>query len=314
MGTIVTVLGLIAGAGVFFWLARRALAIRHPAARYALAVVAALPALLLTVVTLTTGLGYAKWYMPRARPALAIDTTSTPERIARGEHLARTTCVACHSTNYSVPLSGGNDLQNDLPLPLGVLYPPNLTPAGELQQWSDADIVQIIRNGIHKNGRMTLMPADALRNLSDEDVASLVAYIRSQPPVEHKTPPLSLTPLAAFMFGAGLVPDLPKPVEGPVVAPPKAPTEEYGAYVFSYQDCRACHGADLNGSKGGIGPDTPSARAFIHAWTEEQFIQSMRTGVDPGGHQIQAPMPWKMIGEMDDVELAALYRYIKAMK
>jgi len=36
----------------------------------------------------------------------------------------------------------------------------------------------------------------------------------------------------------------------------------------------------------------------------------MRTGVDPGGHAIQPPMPWKAIGRMDDEELTALYIYL----
>ena len=40
----------------------------------------------------------------------------------------------------------------------------------------------------------------------------------------------------------------------------------------------------------------------------------MRTGVDPGGHALQPPMPWRMIGQMDDDELAALYHHIRAMK
>jgi hypothetical protein len=55
-------------------------------------------------------------------------------------------------------------------------------------------------------------------------------------------------------------------------------------------------------------------RSFVNAWTLEQFIQTMRTGFDPGGHHIQAPMPWQMIGQMDDVELAALYHYLRGMK
>jgi mono/diheme cytochrome c family protein len=307
------VLVLVGGAALFAWLARRSLRLPHPAARWALAVVAALPALLLAVVTVFVAVGYTKFYLPRPRPALALDMASSAERIARGEHLARTTCMACHSSTGALPLSGGNDLQADLPLPLGTLYPPNLTPAGPLRDWSDAEIAQIIRNGLHKNGRMTLMPTAALRNLSDEDVAALVAFLRSQPPVQHETPPLSLTPLAAFLFGAGMAEAGAPPVQGQVVAPPRAPTAEYGAYVLSYQDCKSCHGDDLNGSQGGIGPASPSARAFIHAWTQEQFIETMRTGVDPGGHHIQPPMPWRMIGEMDDVELAALYQYIRAM-
>jgi hypothetical protein len=48
-------------------------------------------------------------------------------------------------------------------------------------------------------------------------------------------------------------------------------------------------------------------------WSKEQFFQAMRTGVDFTGHQIRPPMPWKAIGTLDDVELAALYEYLHAL-
>jgi hypothetical protein len=34
--------------------------------------------------------------------------------------------------------------------------------------------------------------------------------------------------------------------------------------------------------------------------------------VDPSGHAIQEPMPWQMIGQMDDLELTALYHYLRS--
>jgi mono/diheme cytochrome c family protein len=307
-------LALIVIAGLFAWLARRALGLRNPAARWALVALAALPALLFALVAGVVGYGYYQFYRPRSAPAVALDTAAIPERIARGKHLALTTCVACHARDGQLPLSGGNDLSLDLPLPIGTLVPPNLTPGGPLQNWSDAEIVQAIRNGLHQDGRALMMPTDVLRNLSDEDLASLIVFLRSQPPVRNETPAISPSPLLAFFFGTGLAPVGAPPVTEPVLAPPKQPDATYGAYIASYQDCRACHGADLNGSAGGLGPPAPSVRAIVSAWTLEQFIQTMRTGVDPGGHAIQPPMPWQMIGQMDDVELAALYHYLRSLK
>jgi mono/diheme cytochrome c family protein len=306
--------GLILIVGLFVWLARRALLLRNPAARWGLVVLATLPALLLALVAGLIGYGYAKLYLPRSAPGLALDTAATPDRIARGEHLARTTCVACHTTGGQLPLSGGNDLSGDSPLPVGTIVPPNLTPGGPLREWSDIEIAQAIRNGLHKDGRTLLMPTEFLRNLSDDDVAALVTFLRSQPAVQNETSPITPSPVLALVFGAGLAELGTPPVAGPVVAPPKEPTAAYGAYVISYQDCRTCHGPDLNGSAGGLGPAAPSVRSFVNAWTLEQFIQTMRTGVDPGGHKIQAPMPWQMIGQMDDVELSALYHYLRGLK
>jgi hypothetical protein len=39
----------------------------------------------------------------------------------------------------------------------------------------------------------------------------------------------------------------------------------------------------------------------------------MRTGIDPGDHAIQPPMAWKAYGRMDDVELTALYTYLRSL-
>ena len=314
LANVLTWLALIAIVVLFAWLARRAWRLRNPAARWALAVLAVLPALLFALVAGVIGYGYAKLYLPRSAPELALDLASSPQRIARGEHIALTTCVACHTTSGQLPLSGGNDLSNDSPLPIGSITPPNLTPGGPLKDWSDVEIAQAIRNGRHQNGRTLLMPTEFLRNLSDEDVASLVAFLRSQPAVQNETAPLNASPVLALVFGAGLAELGSPPVTQPVAAPPKEPTAAYGAYVIGYQDCQTCHGPDLNGSPGGLGPATPSIHSFIKVWTREQFIQTMRTGVDPGGHQIQAPMPWQMIGQMDDTELTALYYYLRDMK
>jgi mono/diheme cytochrome c family protein len=306
------VLALIVGAAALFWLARRALRLRNPGARYGLAVIAALPGLLLAAVALVILNGYVQFYRPRPAPAPQLAVAASPGLVARGAYLAQTTCAACHSRSASLPLSGGNDLSADLPLPVGVIVPPNLTPGGPLAGWSDAQIAQVIRNGVNKDGRATLMPTENLRNLSDEDVAALIAFLRSQPAVQHETPAIAPSPLLAFFFGAGIVPVGTLPVTEPVQAPPREASAAYGGYIVGYQDCRTCHGAALEGASGGLTPPAPSARAFARAYTQAEFIQTMRTGVDPGGHRIQPPMPWEMIGKMDDLELAALYAFLRA--
>lgn len=306
-----TWLALLLVAVLLFWLAKRALRLRNPGARWGLALVAVIPAVAFTAAVGLIGFGYVKMYMPRSVAALTLETTSTPERIARGAHLARTTCVACHSTNGELPLSGGIDLSAHSPLPIGTIVPPNLTPGGPLKSWSDIEIAQAIRNGQHKSGRALFVMPTSLRNLSDEDVASLVAFLRSQPAIQNETPDLAASPLIAAFVGIGMVDIGAPPVEGKIAAPPKQPHATYGEYVLSYQDCQSCHGEDLNGVPEGLGPATPSIHGAIRGWTAEQFIQTMRTGIDPGGHPIQDPMPWQMLGEMDDTELTALYHYLR---
>jgi mono/diheme cytochrome c family protein len=89
---------------------------------------------------------------------------------------------------------------------------------------------------------------------------------------------------------------------------------EYGEYLFSYNDCRDCHGENLKGGlQGQLGPIGPNLE-LVKRWTQEEFINTLRTGVDPSGHTLIPSMPWQNIGRMDDVELAAMYAYLMAME
>ena len=88
-----------------------------------------------------------------------------------------------------MPLIGGLDLGKDSPAPVGNIVSLNLTPAGELKDWSDGEIMRALRNGAHKNGRPLLMPINRLRSLSDDDMQSVIACLRSQPAVQNPMPP-----------------------------------------------------------------------------------------------------------------------------
>ena len=70
------------------------------------------------------------------------------------------------------------------------------------------------------------------------------------------------------------------------------------------------HGANLDGVVSGPSPVGPGL-GMVKGWTVEQFISTMRTGVDPSGHELKSTMPWKQIGRLDDVELTALYEYLR---
>jgi mono/diheme cytochrome c family protein len=95
--------------------------------------------------------------------------------------------------------------------------------------------------------------------------------------------------------------------------PPKGPTAEFGKYILSYQDCVLCHGANLSGgTPGQLAPVGPNLSP-VKGWTQEQFISTLRTGVDPSGHALNSQMPWRNVGRMDDDELAAVYAYITSL-
>jgi hypothetical protein len=85
--------------------------------------------------------------------------------------------------------------------PLGTLYAPNLTPSGDIQDWSDGEVIRAIREGIHKNGRaLLIMPAGSYRNKSGDDVQARVVYMRSQPATGSPTPSNQFNLLGAIFM------------------------------------------------------------------------------------------------------------------
>ncbi len=266
--------------------------------------------LLVLAVAGVTARGLYILYMPVNEQTPDIIIQGTAEQIARGKEIAQSMCISCHSSNGELPLSGGNvSLGSDAGLNLGAVFPPNLTPAGPLKDVSDGAIWQIFRTGILPNGRQIIMPVGNLSHLSDKDLSAVIAYLRSQPAIENQTPTTNPNILATILIGANLFNPQIQPISSPVSAPPKGPTAEYGQYIVSYNDCTVCHGVQLDGHPSGPVKPGPNLQV-VKGWTVDQFIQTFRTGIDPSGHQIQLPMPWKAIGAMDDTELTALYHYL----
>ena len=303
--------GFAVVAAAFGWLAWRAWHASNPIAKWGGAAGATLLTVVFTLVTVLILVGAFKTYLPRGNPVVEISIEGTPEQIARGAHLANTVCAACHTLNDELPLSGGKDVLEDVPMPLGSFTPPNLTPAGSLPEWTDGEIVRVIREGTNRDGHLSIMMSILdFSSISDDDIHSIVAFIRSQPAVQNETPGNTLTPLAMAMATLGMLPlkDVPEP--GPVASVSIGPTVQYGRYIADFIGCSECHGEDLTGGAGGLSPKGPTLRV-VKNWSVEQFIETLRSGVNPTGRALdEEEMPWDFIGRLDDEELPGLYAYL----
>lgn len=305
---------LIAIVIMFAWLTRRAWC----SPRAWLKWIGIVPAGLLTIVSVLLTVVFSKGlldvYVPKPVITVTVTIAGSPEQIARGEHLASVMCSECHSTNGTLPLSGGKDFFKEAPMPLGTMVPVNLTPGGKLQQFSDADLVRILRTGVEPSGRWTMMGSFPAHNLSDDDLQSIIAYLHSAPPVMNETPPAEYSPLFIFFAGAGVLPlSVPTSIQ-PVTAPTKAATVAYGEYIKNIMDCKGCHGPTLSADGGTFSPkNAANLTQIVPKWSRDDLFQAMRTGVDVTGHPIQPPMPWQQIGKLDDVELEALYQYLHSL-
>lgn len=273
-----------------------------------------LVAVILLIVSATSSRGLFMLYAPRGRAVRDLSVPRTPERIARGRHIAETSCAACHTLNGELPLSGGKNLSDEAGMPLGDLYTINLTPAGPLSTWSDGEIFRAVRDGADRDGhRLPVMSAQRVRNLSDDDLMSVIAFLRSQQAVEHETPPPAPSFLAVVLAGANMLPLLPGLPPDTIVAPPPGPTRAYGEYMVRWMGCDECHGANYTGGGGGVVPQGPTLRT-VKGWTREGFIHTLRTGETPFGKKLDpAKMPWKIYGRTTDDELTAIYTYLTSL-
>ena len=307
---VIGVLAVLAG-----WLTWRARRVTRALLKWPAMLFGGLLTILLALIAVLIGVGFYKVYSPRGNPVVEVKIDLTPDQLARGEHLANFICSSCHSTNDQLPLSGGKDLAEEIPIPLGHLIPPNLTPAGPLKDWTDGEIMRAVREGTNKDRHlMAVMSSQSFRDMSDDDIKSVIAYVRSQPAVQNETANEQLNVLALAFYTIGFIPSKPVPAPRAVPAVARGPTVEYGHYLVNIIGCAECHGADLTGGKGGLLPKGPNLRV-VKAWSQADFFKTLRTGTDPGGKQLDRDkMPWNFIGRLEDDELAGLYKYVTSLQ
>ena len=269
-------------------------------------------------------------------PALSPSTVGdTAGLAARGEYIVRSVAVCghCHAAdprNADGPLSGGFAFRN---WRLGTIRASNLTPdpATGLGAWSDAEIVRAIRSGEDREGKVLapVMPYEWFRGMSERDALAVARYLKSLPPVRNEVenrPNLVYRAARVFMLG-------PKDPTA-ATAPRPGPTPEYGRYLANHVSlCADCHTP-----RGGLqsAPDrdrlfagdatppqgfpanpsnlTPDLDTGIGQWDEEDFLRTLRTGINPRGDTLHAFMPWRELRRMTDDDLRAIYRYLRTLR
>ncbi|MDP2955849.1 MAG: cytochrome c [Longimicrobiales bacterium] len=242
--------------------------------------------------------------------------------VARGEHLvnSRYVCVECHGKDF------GGGVMIDDPM-IGRILGPNITAGegGRTAAFTPSDWDRIVRHGVRSDGRPTAMPSVDFQAMSDQELSDVVAYVRSQPPVDATVPPVELGPLGTVLMAVGKLPlsaDLiPAHDRAHDVSPPTAePSAEFGRHLANV--CAGCHGSDLSGGPiaGGDPSWPPAANLTPHAeglagWTYEQFAAALRTAKRPDGTDLRPPMSQIVAygQRMTDVEVQALWAFLQSL-
>lgn len=285
------------------------------------------------------------WNKADGRPAPQVTAPHDSATVARGEYIFKYAwkCWGCHASgDGNAPPSGGRafDLRSVGP-GFGVFYTRNLTPdsATGLGSWTDGEIVQAIREGVRKDRQVLfpLMPIEWLNGISDRDVLAVVAYLRSLPPVSNRVPERQVSFVAKALMAFNIIKPM-DPVTTPIVAPPPGKTVEYGRYVASnLAGCADCH-SPRNLQNGKFYLDSlfaggsiafgkiegapvfayarnlrPERGSGAHEWTEEEFLQTVTTGVRPDTTVLTPYMPYPYYKFMTEEDLGAIYVYLRSL-
>ncbi len=265
---------------------------------------------------------------------------ATPARLARGRYLVETVagCFDCHTEHEYVNgqwtikpgMQGAGRIYPSAYLPLpphSEVVAPNITPDREtgIGSWTDAQMEEAIQHGVAKGGRslFDLMPYWQFAVLSQEDIKSMIAFLRTIAPVHHALPTTRLPFPVHTVKQPPLVEPLPKDA---------SPEVRRGWYLTRIAGCSDCHTPLLpNGKRpasmvfaGGLpfhGPFgvvvslniTPSS-AGIGSMTEAEFSRTLHTGrVDGTGRLLSPVMPYDRFKNLKPADIRAIYAYLRTV-
>ena len=125
----------------------------------------------------------------------------------------------------------------DLP---GKVFAPNLTPDKEsgAGNWTDDMLARAIREGVGHDGRALfgIMPFAHYRNMPDEDLASIIVYLRTLRPVKNPLPKTEIIfPVKYIMRND------PQPITAPIASPDVSDLVKRGRFLVNLTGCTDCH-------------------------------------------------------------------------
>lgn len=268
---------------------------------------------------------------------ISLQVAVTPDKVQRGMQLSAMLCNDCHLNAATGKLTGR---QMDEVPQFGTIYSRNITqdPVHGIGKWTDGQIAYLLRTGVRPDGAFLPVMAK-LQKMSDEDLHSIIAFLRSNNPwVQASATPdkdSKYSFLAKMLTNIKVIEPMPY-ANQPIPAPDTTNAVKWGEYVSLYRvECYTCHSADFTTddfsvpekSKGYFGggnafkmPDGTTIRSRnltmdeetgIGRWTEEQFVQAVKTGAAPGGQALRPPM--KPYVFLTDGEAKAIYAYLKTI-
>jgi cytochrome c553 len=244
-------------------------------------------------------------YTVTDKAALVIPTDAA--EIEAGRRIAQLGgCMHCHGDNLA------GTVVDDIPK-LVRLVAPNISTL--LPTYSNAQLATMLRKGVKPNGKSVLfMPSEMFRNLSDVDLARLIAFLRTKPAVaEGVTEKTQLRPIGRliiangdYQLAASAIASLPA-AAGRFDANDSVSRGRYLTMNF----CSECHAQNLQG----VAPINAPALVVAKSYSLQQFTRLMQEGLAVGDR------PMKLMGltararftQFTSEEIAAVHSFLQTL-
>jgi cytochrome c553 len=233
-------------------------------------------------------------------PLVAFDATKFTFAPGEAERRGRSMmCLGCHGEAGNVIFQADN---------VGRLVAPNLTRMIPL--YTDSELERLIRRGIKKDGTGVIaMPAATYANLSDDDLAAIITFMRSRKLLPDHQPNVSQWgPLGRVALAADKIPYEADHVR--VFDHDRTRPADLGKYLVSVT-CSHCH--DLHGERdNGFGMKTPPLKMMVSSYTFEEFSTLFATGKGKGGRDLglMSETARNEFSHFSEAERRALFDYL----
>ncbi len=249
--------------------------------------------------------------------------------LERGEYLVRgpAACGNCHTPQGT----DGPDMSNELAGFLVVksdafeAWAGNITPGSRIANWTDEELARAIREGIRPDGSVIgpPMPVAIYRGLSDDDLMSIVMFLRTVPASNIETPPSVYNIPLPQNYGPAIV---------SVPSIPEGVTVEYGEYLAGpVAHCVDCHttlgaegpmldthlgagGHEFHGPWGtSRAPNLTPHNDGVSNYTDDELKVMITLGQRPDGSRMLPPMGYKYFARISPDDLDAIILYLRQL-
>ena len=264
--------------------------------------------------------------------ALVGSANAQSDLVKRGDYLVNgiLTCGNCHSPKGPPAAIAGKDFSGGLSWdePPFKVTAPNITQDKEtgIGSYTDAELKQVMRKGIKKNGVPVamVMPSGFYEIMTDRDLDAIITYLRTIKPIKNT--------VADPVYKSPQDHPIPPGGDKPFTDAMMSDTVKKGFYLVTIAHCMECHtpmgqrGREFATKLGAGGFEFPgpwgvsvsrnitsSKTKGIGAWTDDEIKRAIAAGVSKDGSKLKPPMGYHYYAIITPGDLDAIVAYLRTV-